>query len=88
MQHGDRLAGLMDHLAALDAGAEDAQDTQSGRHREARNDQPRLLTLPLALRSAVVRVRPSAVWGAAVLVVLVLAVVRSEERRVGKECLL
>ncbi len=75
MQHGDRVAGLMDHLAALDPDGPDSQSTASGRHREALEGHPRLLTLPVSLRSALVRVRPSAVWGAAVLVVLVLAVV-------------
>lgn len=74
MQQGDRVAGLMDHLAALDPTSPDPA-TPSGRHREAPPGHPRLLTLPVTLRSAVVRVRPSAVWGAAVLVVLVLAVV-------------
>ncbi|MGB6022726.1 MAG: hypothetical protein WBG89_10420, partial [Ornithinimicrobium sp.] len=71
MQHGDRVAGLMDHLAGLDPAGPGSSATPSGRHRKAPPDHPRLLTLPVSLRSAVVRVRPSAVWGAAVLVVLV-----------------
>ncbi|MGC1206670.1 MAG: helix-hairpin-helix domain-containing protein [Ornithinimicrobium sp.] len=75
MQHGDRVAGLMDHLAALDPHGPDSAEADQGRHREGAPARPQFFTLPVALRSATIRVRPSAVWGAAVLLVVVLAVV-------------
>lgn len=62
----------MDHLAELDsAGAEPGRH----RHGDAPRRRPALLTLPVALRSAMVRVRPSAVLGAVAVLVVVLAIV-------------
>ncbi len=60
----DRLADLRRDLDA-------AAGRGAGRH----GAPPRLFTLPESLRSAVVRVKPSALIGAAVLLVLVLAIV-------------
>lgn len=62
--HADRLADLRRDLDA-------AQARGAGRH----SVPPRLFTLPESLRSAVLRVKPSALFGAAALLVLVLAIV-------------
>lgn len=69
----DRAQDLIDALRGSD-GAERNHSEQRVRKGDER-PEPRFLTMPSGLRGARVGVRPSAVWGAALLVVVVLIVV-------------